>query len=349
MVSPSPSARYLLAHPTAGALALEQLAAQAEDYAAHAKAPNTVKAYRADWLHFSAWCAEAGVDALPASPVALALYLADLAQTGRKVATIRRRIASIAVAHKTAGHESPTTSPRVKLVWAGIRRMHGTPQEGRDPVLVEDLQTILVVMATTARSRTAPFVSRGGKPPEPPYSVLELRDRALLLLGFGGAFRRSELVALDWDDLTFTRAGCTVRVNRSKTDQDGQGRDIGIPRSAFAETCAVRALEAYFVATGRRPAGPVFRSFTRWGVEGGRLSDRGVALVVKRRAADAGLDATRLAGHSLRSGFATSAIRAGVTSLRAMTQTGHKSEAVFRKYVRAGSLFLDNPLAEMGL
>jgi integrase len=224
----------------------------------------------------------------------------------------------------------------VRLVWAGIRRTHGTAQEGKAPALVEDLRAMVEAMVPRRCGQA--------------WRLLELRDRALLLLGFAGAFRRSELVSFDVEDLELSRAGLAVRLRRSKTDQEGQGRRVGIPRGQRAETCPVRALQAW-LERARIEAGPIFRGVNRHGqLQSGQLSDRAVALVVKRRAAAAGLDPERLAGHSLRAGLATSAAAAGASERKIMDQTGHKSVTMVRRYIRDGELFgTDNAATVAGL
>jgi len=312
---------------------LEQVADRVRDYAAAARAPNTVRAYRSDWKDFTTWCSSAGLQALPASGDTVALYLASLAET-HKTATLQRRISAIAQAHKLAGHESPTASPKARMVWAGIRRTHGTAQEGKAPALVEDIRAMVRVMAP-----------RRGKD----WRLLDLRDRAILLLGFAGGFRRSELVGLDVEDLQISRAGVVVRLRRSKTDQEGQGRKIGIPRGQLAETCPMGALQAYLQQAGI-DSGAIFRGINRHGQLQGRLSGEAVALVVKRRVEAIGLDPDQFAGHSLRAGLATSAATAGASERAIANQTGHKSMLILRRYIRDGELFgAGNAAAVAGL
>ncbi len=181
-----------------------------------------------------------------------------------------------------------------------------------------------------------------------PDSLLGTRDRALLLVGFAGAFRRSELCALRMSDLSFTQDGLTVTIRRSKTDQEGQGRKVGIPFGSNARTCPVVALQVWIEASGIE-RGRVFRSVTRHGKVNGKLGSQSVALVVKRSAEAVGLDPANLAGHSLRSGFATSAAAAGATERSIMKQTGHRSLPALRGYIRDGSLFRENAAALVGL
>lgn len=307
---------------------LQAVAARARDYALKAKAANTVRAYRADWRDFAAWCEERGLQPLPAAPETVALYVAHLADAGRKASTIQRRLSAISQAHQAAGHESPTKSAAVRAVWAGIRRERGTAQEGKAPVVTEDIRAMVAALSE---------------------GLIGIRDRALLLVGFAGAFRRSELVGLDVEDVEFAREGLVVRIRRSKTDQEGQGHVIGIPYGSNPATCPVRALRAWLKASGIN-SGPVFRPVNRHGqVLPRRLSDKAVALIVKRAAEAAGLDPARYAGHSLRAGFATAAAAAGAPERAIMAQTRHKSVTVARRYIRLGSLWAENAAARVGL
>lgn len=306
----------------------EALAQQAFDYAKRSRAENTKRAYRNDWQDFVTWCAEHGLQPLPASPQTVAAYLSDRAKTHR-VSTLQRRLSAISQAHKAAGYRPVSTREEpLHSVWMGIKRAKGTAQEGKAPVLTDELRAMVATL---------------------PDSLLGIRDRALLLLGFAGAFRRSELVGLDVEDLTFTQGGLVVTIRRSKTDQEGQGEKIGIPFGAHEETCPVRAVQAWLTAAGIQE-GPLFRSVNRHGqVQPGRLSDKAVALVVKRTAAAAGLDPTRYAGHSLRAGLATSAAAAGVEERNIMRQTRHRSVQMVRRYIRDGNLFRNNAAAAVGL
>lgn len=199
------------------------LARTARDFIAAAKAPNTIRAYQADWRHFEEWARERGKPALPAAPETLIAYLTDLAQVA-KVSTLERRIAAISQAHQMAGYESPTRTMPVRALMAGIRRSKGVAPKAKAPLLTEDLRTMLGAL---------------------PDGPLGLRDRAILLAGFAGGFRRSELVGLDVEDLEFKRAGLVVTLKHSKTDQEGAGRKVGIPYGSNDETCPVRSLQAW--------------------------------------------------------------------------------------------------------
>jgi len=302
--------------------------AQAEGYFRAAQAANTRRAYAADWRHFTEWCRQTGQASLPATGETVVLYLSALAEFA-KVSTLTRRVSAISQAHQAAGFPSPTEHLAVRKVMSGIRRQKGTAQHGKRAVITEDLRSMVETLGTTR--------------------FLDIRDRALLLVGFAGAFRRSELVSLDVEDLAFGREGLVVAVRRSKTDQEGQGRQVGIPFGSTPATCPVRALEAWLAILGS-DEGPVFRRINRHGqIAARRLTPQSVALVVKRSAAAAGMDASEVAGHSLRAGLATAAAAAGVPERAIMAQTGHRSVATLRRYIRGGSLFLENAAAKVGL
>lgn len=303
------------------------LTPQAKEYIGQAKAPATVKAYRSDWQHFVTWCKAQGAQAMPAMPEVLAAYLSELA-TAYKPSTLQRRLAAISQAHQMAKVDNPAHSSTVKLVMQGIRRAKGTAQNQVAPVRIHDVQAMVSVL---------------------PDTLLGLRDRALLLLGFAGAFRRSELVGLDVEDVETTAEGLRVALKHSKTDQEGEGAVKGIPYGRNSETCPVRALQTWLKAANIS-GGPLFRSVNRHGqVKKGRLSDKSVALVVKRSAEAAGLDPSRYSGHSLRAGLATSAAAAGVQERDIMRQTGHRSVTMVRRYIREGELFRNNAAAMVGL
>ena len=300
---------------------------QARDYARQAKSNNTRRAYASDWDDFARWCQPYGFSPLPAKPETVALYLTALADA-LKPSTLGRRLATISQVHQAAGHETPTTAAPVRLVWAGIRRAKGTDQHGKAPAVTPELRRMVDTLGD---------------------SLIGVRDRALLLIGFAGAFRRSELVGLDVKDVHCGHDGLTIFIRKSKTDQEGQGRKVGIPYGSHPHTCPVRAFAAWMEKCAL-VEGALFRSVTRHGkLQPGRLSDRAVALIVKRAAQKAGLDPDKYAGHSLRAGLATSAAQAGVSERSIMAQTGHKSVVVARRYIRDGSLFRDNAAAQVGL
>ena len=299
---------------------------QAREYIRASKAESTLRGYRADWREFCAWAEGHRVGPLPATPDTVAAYIAECA--GRlKVGSVQRRLNAITEAHKAVGLDSPTHTALVANTMKGIRRMKGTAPAQKSACLTDDVRAMVDATA----------------------GLIGTRDRALILLGFAGAFRRSELVALDLADLAFSRDGQTVTLRRSKTDQDGAGRKIGIPYGSNPETCPVRVMEAWLelAAIGE---GPVFRSINRHRrVLAGRLAPADVARVVKKLAMRAGLDPARYAGHSLRAGHATAAAIAGASERSIMNQTGHRSVQMVRRYIRDGSLFRENSAGKLGL
>ena len=300
---------------------------QVREYIRASKAESTLRGYQSDWRAFCAWCEGHGLCPLPASPETVAAYIAECA--GRlKVGSIQRRVNAIAEAHKAVGLESPTSTGIVRNTLKGIKRTLGTAAVQKAPAVTEDIRAMLESVDT---------------------GMIGLRDRALILLGFAGAFRRSELVSLDLPDLVFSRDGLTVTLRRSKTDQEGVGRKIGVPYGSNPETCPVRTLQAWLEETGVT-SGSVFRALNRHGqIQPGRLSPIDVARIVKKLADRAGLDAAKYAGHSLRAGHATAAARSGASERSIMNQTGHRSVQMVRRYIRAGSLFRENSAAKLGL
>jgi site-specific recombinase XerD len=300
---------------------------RAREFIQASKAESTLRGYRADWREFYTWCEDQHICPLPASPEAVAAYIADCAAR-LKVGSIQRRLNAIAEAHKAMGIDSPTHHAMVVNTIKGIRRTRGTAPVQKAPALTDDIRAMVDV--TDA-------------------GLIGARDRALILLGFASALRRSELVGLDVDDCVFGKDGFTIVLRRSKTDQIGAGRKIGIPYGANPETCPVRVLQSW-MELGAISTGPLFRSISRHGhVQPGRLSGIDVARVVKKLATRAGLDPAKYAGHSLRAGHATSAAIAGASERSIMNQTGHRSVQMVRRYIRDGSLFRENSAGKLGL
>ncbi len=297
-------------------------------YLENARARNTITGYRSSFHQFTNWCERTHVLALPAMPETVAFYLSF--QAGRlRPATLEHHLAAISKAHKAAGFPSPVTdSVLIAETLKGIKRTHGTVAHQKTPVLVEDLRLMLRLM---------------------PDNLQGIRDRALLLIGFAGAFRRSELVALDVADLKFQAEGLLITLRRSKTDQEGVGRPVAIPEGAHTETCPVRALRQW-LDCGAINDGPVFRPMRKGGsVRCSRLTGHAVASIVKKYARKAGLPVEMFSGHSLRAGFVTSAARAGEPERRIMRQTGHKSIEMVLRYVRQANAFTDNAVRSLGL
>jgi integrase len=298
------------------------IAAGVERYLRASQAANTTRAYRSDWEQFQAFCQETEQDALPASPETVATYVAGLALGGRKTWTILRRLSGISVAHQAAGHPSPTRSVLVRKTVAGIKRTQGMDERQATPLMPRELRAII---------RALPLDTLAGK-----------RDRAILLLGFYGALRRSEIAALEVADITEVEQGLRVRIGRSKSDQVGAGREVGVPKRRRDEFCPVAAVTDWLSRSGLG-TGPLFRSVTKHGELGlGPLSGQAVAAIVVRSAARSGLIDADYSGHSLRAGFATAAAEGGAPERAIMAQTGHRSVQMVRKYIRSGSLFREN-------
>lgn len=292
------------------------------------RAPATIRAYKSDLRRFQGWCASRGQNSRPASPAVVALYLTDMARRGRRIATIERACAAIAYAHELAGFPSPRSSPLVQKAIAGLRRRLGVAPVQKRALEVEPLIEVIRAM---------------------PKDLVGLRDRAILLVGFGGAFRRSELVSLLVEDLRYTPDGVAVTLRRSKTDQEGHSRVVPICKGRQDETCPVQALRAWLAASGVR-SGAVFRSISRWEkVSAKALSAQTVARIVKRAVKRVGLDARQFAGHSLRAGFVTSAALTGARELAIQRVTGHRSLEVLSRYVRAAEAFEAHPGAQLKL
>ncbi len=283
-------------------------------FLSHSLSDNSKRAYAADIAHF-----RASGGSIPCSPEIVATYLAELAES-HAVATIQRRLAALAKAHRASGYANPCKAEIVRAVMQGIRRTKSVAQREAQALQRDDLFAVLERM--------------GDRP-------IDIRDRALLLIGFAGAFRRSELVGFDCDDVEHVRQGIVLHLRRSKTDQTGQGRKIAIPHGR-TRWCPVRHLTEW-LTHARIEEGPLFRGMDRHGrIARTRLSGDAVAAILKKRVQAAGFDPATFSGHSLRAGFATSAVMAGASTFKIRAQTGHKSDAMLGRYVRDGNLFTDN-------
>lgn len=270
---------------------------------------NTRRAYRSDWADFTTWCEGAGESPLPATPMAVGIYLAQLADRGIKASTIQRRISAIRAVHLAAGAEPPTNAEGVKRTMRGIRRTKGTRPVKKKPA-------------------TAPIIANLRFPD----TLTGKRDRALVLLGFSAARRRSELVDLKVNDVEWRPRGILLHIRRSKTDQEGKGKLVPVPNGSKLQPVA--ALSAWLKASGITE-GPIFRSIDRHGRVGkAALSDRAVADIVKKVCAAAGLDASAFSGHSLRAGFVTSALDDDVDYFKIMGITLHSKVDTLREYDR---------------
>jgi integrase len=304
----------LTAQVPAGIAELELLDPAVRQYLQAALSSNTRRAYRSDLRHFIAW---GGL--IPSTDHVIAKYLADHAAS-LSMATLARRLVTIGNAHTTRGLPSPVNSELVRLTFRGIRHRHGLRQRQVAPVMRRDLLAMIGCLDESLSAK---------------------RDRALLLIGFAGAFRRSEIVSILFKDVQRVPEGIVITLRRSKTDQEGKGRQVGIPNGT-GQLCPVRALDEWLRASGIS-AGPIFRPVNRHGQLGrGALCGQAVALIVKERAGAAGLDPRLYSGHSLRAGLVTSAAAAGVASWKIREQTGHASDAMLQRYIRDTGLFIDN-------
>jgi len=276
----------------------------------NSKANNTLRAYQSDFRDFSAFCAKNGLSSMPTQPKIIALYITHLSKSS-KFSTLKRRIASISVLHKLKGHYLDTKHPIIMENLHGIKRTLGSRQKAKKPILINELKLIIKAIDEE-----------------------KSRDKALILIGFAGGFRRSELVNIDYEDVEFVIEGVKILIKRSKTDQSGEGSVKAIPYFENKEFCPVIALKDYinekFVA---KKKGKVFE-----------ISDKSVALILKKYAEKAGLDSSKYAGHSLRSGFATTAAEFGAEERSIMAMTGHKTTQMVRRYIQEANLFKNNAL-----
>jgi integrase len=286
------------------------------DFDAASRAANTQRGYQSDLRQFEAWCVEHGHESKPATPETVRDYLAAMAVAGRKASTITRHLSAIAFGHGLAGLPSPTADEKVKLRMIGIRNTIGTAPRQARALSVADVKAMIAACPPTIHGK---------------------RDKALLLVGFLGAFRRSELVALDCSNVTAEPDGLRIVIAKSKTDQVGAGRPVGLRRGKNPETDVVAAVAEWQAAAGITE-GALFRGIDRAGRIADRLSDRGVARIVVLAAKRAGINPEGLSGHSLRAGLATSAAEAGASEMAIMAQTGHTNLQMVRRYIRAGEL-----------
>jgi site-specific recombinase XerD len=297
------------------------------EYAEASRAPNTWRAYQSDLRHFAAWCAKRGLEPLPAAATTVAAYLTDHAGV-LATSTLERRLYALSALHRAGSFDSPADAPEVQAVWNGIKRTHRTARTQKTPTLTK---VIAAMVAELGERR------------------IDVRDRALLLMGFAGAFRRSELVAFDVEDITETDEGLRLAIRRSKADQEGAGDVVGLPYGSNPATCPVRAWRAWLEVSGITE-GAAFRPITRHDrLSPDRLTAGAVARVVKRRAKAAEYEPKEFAGHSLRAGFATEAFGKGVPEFSVMRHGRWKSVSSMRGYVREGSLWSDNAAAKLGL
>lgn len=304
-----------------------QISERTKHYADNSRSESTKRAYLTDWAAFSDFCRKYGHYALPAMPSTISDFLSEQAERFRP-ATLERRLAAISVRHKKEGYPSPCNDPDVLETLRGIKRDKGTRPKKKKPLRVEQLRKIISALG---------------------FGPIDHRNRAMILLGYAGGFRRSELVGLDWEDVEFVDEGAKVLVRKSKTDQEGRGFVKFIPFGSSVETCPVRSLKTWKDIQSLYK-GPVFTSVSRWGnMKRDRLTPKGVARTVKRLAESVGLDATEYAAHSLRSGLVTDGYAHGVAESDIAAMTGHKSRAVLESYRQEADGFKRNVAGSVGL
>ena len=290
------------------------------------KANNTLRAYKSDFKDFCGFCAKHGFHSLPTEPKVVSLYLTHLSKNS-KISTLRRRLVSIGMVHKLKGHYLDTKHPIIIENLLGIKRVKGSYQKGKKPILINHLKSIINVIDEQKIDE-----------------IKKARDKALLLVGFAGGFRRTELISIDHEDLEFVNEGVKIIIKRSKTDQFGEGMTKGIPYFSNQKYCPVNNLKKWLELSNIK-SGPIFRRFAKGSVlTNYRLTDQSVVLIIKIYLNLAGIENKNYSGHSLRSGFATVAAESGADERSIMTMTGHKTTQMVRRYIREANIFKNNAL-----
>jgi len=296
----------------------------------NSKANNTVRAYKSDFNDFGIFCAQNGFKSLPSDPKIVSLYLTYLSTKNVKMSTLKRRLVSIGVIHKLKGHYLDTKHPVIIENIMGIKRRKGSLQKAKKPILINSLKKIINVIDQEKKEE-----------------IKKLRDRSIILIGFSGGFRRNEIVSIDCDDLDFVPEGLKISIRRSKTDQFGEGFTKALPYFDNSQYCPVVSLKK-LLDLSKINTGPVFRRFIKGSkLSEYRLTDQTVALLIKKYINLAGIDSRNYSGHSLRSGFATSAADSGVEERNIMAMTGHKSAEMVRRYIKDANLFKNNALNKL--
>ena len=291
------------------------------------KAKNTIRAYKSDFSDFDLFCARNGFNSLPSDPKIVSLYLTHLSTKDVKMSTLKRRLVSIGVIHKIKGQYLDTKHPSIIENIMGIKRRKGSIQKGKKPILINDLKKIINVIDEVNNEE-----------------IKKYRDRSILLIGFAGAFRRNEIVSLNYEDLDFVDEGLKINLKKSKTDQFGEGSVKGLPYFKNFKYCPVKSVKKW-IDISKINSGPLFRRFTKGSMLlEKRLTNQTVALIIKKYLKLIGIDNKNYSGHSLRSGFATSAAESGVEERNIMAMTGHKSTEMVRRYIKEGNIFKNNAL-----
>ena len=293
----------------------------------NSKAINTLRAYKSDFKDFSLFCIKHNLQSLPSNPNNVSLYLTSLSKLDVKISTLRRRLVSIGVIHKIKGHYLDTKHPIIVENLLGIKRIKGSFQTGKKPILINHLNKIVE------------SINKENFP-----KIKKLRDKSIILIGFSGGFRRSEIISIDYEDLEFVEEGLKIIVKRSKTDQYGEGHLKGIPYFTNEMLCPVRTLKDW-IDISKINSGPIFRKFNKgFNLSNLRLTDQTIALLIKDYLNKAGLDSKSYSGHSLRSGFASVTAEAGADERSIMAMTGHKTTQMVRRYIREANIFKNNAL-----
>ena len=290
------------------------------------KANNTLRAYKSDFRDFGAFCAKHGFNSMPTEPKVVSLYLTHLS-TNSKISTLRRRLVSIGVVHKIKGHYLDTKHPVIIENLMGIKRKKGSIQTGKKPILINHLKQIINVIDEQKIEK-----------------IKKLRNKTLILIGFGGGFRRTELISIDHEDIDFVQEGVKITVRKSKTDQFGEGMIKGLPYFSNEKYCPVTNLKNWLTLS-KIKTGPIFRRFAKGSIlTRHRLTDQSVVLIIKDCLKLAGIENQNFSGHSLRSGFATVAAESGADERSIMAMTGHKTTQMVRRYIKEANLFKNNAL-----
>ena len=298
----------------------------------NSKANNTVRAYKSDFNDFGIFCARNGFKSLPSNPKIVSLYLTHLSTKEAKMSTLKRRLVSIGVIHKLKGHYLDTKHPSIIENIMGIKRRKGSIQKAKKPILIKSLK--LIIDAIDQKNK---------------QEIKKFRDRSIILIGFSGGFRRNEIVSLDYDDLDFVPEGLKINIKRSKTDQFGEGFTKALPYFDSSQYCPVISLKNW-LNISKITSGPIFRRFLKGSkLSENRLTDQTVAILIKEYLNLAGINSKNYSGHSLRSGFATSAAESGVEERNIMAMTGHKSTEMVRRYIKEANLFKNNALNKIKL
>ena len=296
----------------------------------NSKSNNTIKAYKSDFSDFELFCAKNGFKSLPSEPKIVSLYLTHLSTKDNKISTLKRRLVSIGVIHKLKGHYLDTKHPSIIENLMGIKRRKGSSQKAKKPILINYLKILINSIDKEKNNEIKKF-----------------RDRSIILIGFSGGFRRNEIVSLNYDDFEFVPEGLKITLKKSKTDQYGEGSLKGLPYFDNQEYCPVLSMQKW-LKLSRIDNGPVFRRFIKGSkLSEKRLTDQTVALLIKQYLELAGIDSKNFSGHSLRSGFATSAAESGADERSIMAMTGHKSTEMVRRYIKEANLFKNNPLSKI--